>query len=123
MIVSELRGFKSLRALNAFHALMLGLKMLPSYVNEPYEKFFDRVAEMPPADQEKLIREAVKFVELDPAELEAIISFVKDKNGVPYGPHNIKNLSPLELVEIVVAVCKEIAAMRIDSVTESEKKN
>lgn len=123
MTVLELRGFKSLRALNAFNTLMLGLKMLPAYMGESYEEFFDRVSKMEPADQEKLIREAVLFVELQKEEVEAMICFCADPNGVPYTVANMKTLGPKELHEAIVAVCKEIAKIKIDLVGESEKKN
>jgi hypothetical protein len=123
MRVLELRGFKSLRALNAFNTLMLGLKMLPSYMGETYEEFLGRIAEMPPQDQEKMIREAALFVELQKDELEALICFCTDPNGVPYSAENVKNLGPKDLHECIVAVCKEIAKIKIDLIGEHEKKN
>jgi hypothetical protein len=123
MKVLPLTGYKSLRALNVFHTLMLGLKMLPAYMGETYEDFFARVDAMPEADQEKMIREAALFVEIQKDELEALICFCADKNGVPYQAANLKNLGPSELIEVIVAVCKEIAKVKIGFVTETEKKN
>lgn len=123
MKVLELKGYKSLKALNAFHSLMLGLKMLPSYMGESYEEFFERVADMAPGDQEKLIREAALFVELAEDEVQALVGFCADKNGVPYSPENLKNLGPDQIHEIIVAVCSEIAKIKINLVTEAEKKN
>ena len=120
--VVELRGYKSLRAFNAFHALMLGLKMLPSYQSEAYENFFARVADMPEADQEKLVREAAMFVELGRDEVEAMMAFCVDPNGVPYSAENLKNLNPAEIVEIIVAVSMAIAKIKIDLVSDDEKK-
>ena len=121
--VSPLKGFKSLKALNAFHALMLGLKMLPSYMGESYEDFFARIELMPPEDQEKMIREAILFVELQKEEVEALLSFASDANGVPYDSTNMKNLGPKELHNIVAAVCMEIVKIKIDFVSKDEKKN
>lgn len=123
MKVLELKGYRSLRALNAFHTLMLGLKMLPSYATEDYETFYSRVQLMSPQDQEKLIREAAFFVELRPEEVEALVSFCADKNNVPYSAENMKSLKPDELIEIIVAVCVEISKIKIDLVTDAEKKN
>lgn len=123
MKVLELKGYKSLRALNAFSALMLGLKMLPAYMSESYEDFMSRVSVMSPPDQEKLIREAAVFVELQKEEVEALVSFCSDPNGVPYSPANMGNLSAKDLHEVIVAVCKEIAKIRIDLVGDHEKKN
>lgn len=97
--------------------------MLPAYIGESYEEFLSRVQEMPAIDQEKIIREAVLFVELGKEEVEAVIGFCTDKNGVPYSAINLGNLGPGDLVECVVAVCLEIAKIKIDFITESEKKN
>lgn len=121
--VLPLKGYKSLRALNAFNALMLGLKMLPEYMAEEYEPFLKRIQEMRPEDQRKMIREAALFVELQREEMEALICFCADKNGVPYGPENMGNLDPGQLVDVIVAVCFEIAQIKIDMITETEKKN
>jgi hypothetical protein len=123
MKMLELKGYKSLKALNVFHSLMLGLKMLPAYQSQSYEDFFALVSEMPPADQEKLVREAALFVELQRDEVEALICFVADPNGVPYTSENLKSLKPNEIFEIVVAVSMEISKIKIDFVTSSEKKN
>lgn len=120
--VLELRGYKSLRAYNAFSTLMLGLKMLPAYMNEPYEAFLERIEAMPPEDQEKMVREAVKFVELSKDEVEALISFCCDPHGIPYSKVNLDNLKPHEFMDLIVAVCMEIAKLSLDFVTADEKK-
>ena len=122
-VVAELRGIKSLRAFNGFHTLMLGLKMLPMYFSETDSEFYNRIDEMGPEDQELLIRQALKHVYLQPEEVEALLSFCKDKNGVAYSPVNIKNLNPLEIVECIVAVCMEVAKIKIDLVSDDQKKN
>jgi len=123
MKILELKGYKSLRAFNAFHALLLGLKMLPQYLSESYEDFYARVADMPDEDKRKVLREAAMFVELQKDEVEAIVSFVCDPNGVPYGASNINNLSPDQLVEMITEVCLQMTKFKIDMVSESEKKN
>lgn len=122
MKILPLQGYKSLRALNAFHALLLGLKMLPSYAAEGYESFYASFAEKTDAQKETLLREAVVFVELQKEEVEALISFATDKNGVPYSSVNLKNLGPKELHETIVAVCMEIGRIKIELVSDQEKK-
>ncbi len=121
--VLELRGYKSLKALQAFHTLMLGLKMLPAYMGETYEEFYDRVSKMPASDQEKLVREAALFVDLTREEVDSLVAFSTDRNGVPFSAENLKNLGPKELHETIVAVCMEISKIKIDLVSESQKKN
>lgn len=122
MKVLELRGYKSLRAMNAFHTLMLGLKMLPAYMGESYEDFYARVELMPESDQEKLIREAVLFVNLEKDEVEALAEFAADPNGVPYRAENLKNLDPKAIMEIIVAVALQISKIKVDFVSDAEKK-
>lgn len=121
--VAELRGPKSYRAFCAFHKMMMGLKMIPDYITESYEDFFARVDAMPDDDKLKVVQKAAIFVELDDSELESIIGLAKDANGVPYGAANLKNLTPDEFIKIIVAVCWEISKIKIDFLTQAEKKN
>ncbi len=123
MKVLPLKGYKSLRALNAFHALLLGLKMLPAYITIAYETFYASFAEKTDAEKEKLLREAVVFVQLAQDEVEALLSFATDPNGVPYSAVNLKDLSIDALHETITAVCMEIGRIKIDLVSEEEKKN
>lgn len=122
MKLLPLKGYKSLKALNAFHTLLLGLKMLPAHVMTDYESFFGAFKEKTDAEKETLIREAVLFVPLENEEVESLLSFVCDKNGVPYGPHSIKNLTPDMIHEAIVAVCIEIGKIKITLLSEEEKK-
>ncbi len=122
MQVLELKGLRSLRVINVFNTLMLGLKMLPSYQGEHYEEFLGRIENMPPDDQEKMIRESILFVELDKGEVEAALSFTTDANGIPISAENIKNLGPKDIMERVVAVCMKIAEIKIDLIGDREKK-
>ena len=56
-------------------------------------------------------------------EVGALISFATDPNGIPYSKTNLKNLSAESLHEIIVAVCMEIGRMKIEILSEDEKKN
>ena len=117
-----LKGFKSLRAMNAFHTLLLGLKMLPAYMAEDYVTFFAKFKDKTAAEKETSLREALAFVQLSSEEVEALCSFATDRNGIAYGASNIANLKPDELFETIVAVCMEIGRIEIKLVTEEEKK-
>lgn len=123
MKTRPLVGLKSLAAFNAFHALMLGLKMLPEYMAVSYEDFFAALEQMDDAGKMKMIRKAATFVKLDPAEVEAMVCFAEDKNGVAFGPENMKAMGPAEYVDLITLVAFEISKIRIDFVTEGEKKN
>jgi hypothetical protein len=121
--VRELKGLKSLRAFNAFNTLMLGIKMLPAYINESYEEFYDRVEKMPEEDAVKIIRESVAFVNLERDEVEGLLCFCEDANGVPISTEQMKGMGVKDIFECVVAVASEISKIKIDMVKPSEKKN
>lgn len=120
--VLPLVGFKSLRALNGFHALLLGLKMLPLYLDQDYATFYESFKDKSDSEKEGALRQAASFVELGREEVSALISFATDPNGIPYSDANSKTLKADELFEIIVAVCMEIGRIKIDLVTEEEKK-
>jgi hypothetical protein len=122
--VRELRGIPAFHAFQAFQKVMLGLKMLPAYAAEGFEEFYARVEKMPFSDQETLIREAVALgMKLDPEEIMDLLQFVEDPNGICYGPAQIKSLDPPGLHEALVAVCCELAKLKINLVSQAEKKN
>lgn len=120
--VLPLKGYQSLKAFWAFQHLLLGLKMLPIYINQNVDVFFDNFKDMEEGEKETFIRQAVAWVPLEKDEVEAIICFVADANGVPYGPANLKNLNPEELHEIIVAVGVELSRFKVTIVSEAEKK-
>jgi hypothetical protein len=117
------QGLPSYFAFQAFHKLMLGLKMLPMYIGESYEEFYTKIDKMPSEDQEKMIREAVLFVPLDHEEIYSLAQFACDKNGVPYSPINMKSLPAEDIFEILVNVAKEMIKIKVKFVSETEKKN
>lgn len=121
--VHELKGFKSLRALNVFSTLVIGLKMLPAYAGYSYEDFLAKIQDMTEDEQRKILTEAALFVQLDEDEVKSLICFCEDKNGVRYSAENIKSLSPDELIDIIVSVCMQISKIKIDLVSSTEKKN
>jgi hypothetical protein len=122
MKLLQLKGYKSLKALNAFNALLLGLKMLPMYRDQSYQVFYENFKDMGEGEKETFLRQAVAFVQLEEDEVEAVIGFACDVNGVPYSAMNLKNLSPDQLHEVIVAVCMEIGKIKVELVSDAEKK-
>jgi hypothetical protein len=111
-------------AMQATHKLIFGLKMLPMYGHETYAEFCGRLDLMDEKDQETLLREAAVFVKLDPEETLDLIQFCADPNGVPYGAHHIKGMTPAQIHEAIIAVAKEVMrAHHIRLISEDEKKN
>ena len=123
MKILPLKGYRALKALNAFNALLLGLKMLPIHLEKSYVEFFEGFKSKTDAEKETMIRQAVAFVPLNDDEIEALVSFTVDSNGIAYSKVNVNNLGVQELHEIIVAVCMAIGRIKIDLVTEEEKKN
>lgn len=122
MKLIPLAGYKSLRVLNAFHSLLLGLKMLPINLDKDYVSFFESFKTKTDGEKEEALRQAVAFVQLSPEEVEAIVSFATDANGIPYSKVNLAQLKPDELFEIIIAVCMEVGRIKIELVSEEEKK-
>ncbi len=121
--VRPLVGYKSLRALNAFHMIMMGLKMIPIYAFIPYEEFFAMFEEKTDIEKENFLREGLAFIEIKEDEIEALLGFCEDPNGIPYGKANVKSLALKELYDCCLAVLIEISKIEITFITESEKKN
>lgn len=122
--VRELKGFASLRAMNACTTLLYGLTMLPSICkDEDFDVFCARMKNSDRETQMKMVRLAAQVVRLEQEELLALAGFCVDSNGVPYQAANIKNLSADQLVDIIVAVCMKFLEIKVDLITEAEKKN
>lgn len=120
--VLPLVGSDSLRAMNAFNMLLLGLCMLPVNAGTDYVTFLDSFKDKTDDEKESALRQACAFVSLDHEEISALVGFSADANGVPYGKANIKNLGPDSLMDIIVAVCMEIGRIEINLLSEGEKK-
>jgi hypothetical protein len=121
--VEPLVGLKSFWAMQSYHKLLLGIKMIPEYSQLAYEDFYAVVEMCSPEDKEKIIRKAVLLVNLESDEAYSLMAFCKDPNGVPYGRVNTTKMAPDEMFEILVSVCLEISQIKIKFVTEAEKKN
>jgi hypothetical protein len=123
MQVREIKGYESTLALQAFNTLLLGLSMLPMYAKYDYNEFYTACQDLDDENKKNILRKAAMFVRLSKDEVEALICFCLDPNGVPYRAVNLKNLKPDEIVECVVAVAFEISKFRIKLITDDEKKN
>lgn len=121
--VLPLVGYKSLRALNAFHMIMMGLKMIPIYAFIKYEDFYAMFDEKTEAEKEVFLREGIAIIKLEDEEIDALLGFCTDSNGIPYTKTNTKNLDLKEIYECCLAVMIEISKIEISFITESEKKN
>lgn len=121
--VVTLEGLDSYYPCQGYYKLMFGLNMLPAYLGMSTATFLETIDKMDEADQEKMIREAIRLVRLEPEEVMDIIKWACDANGVRYSKENTKNLTPQFIIDILTAVCLEVAkAHKIDLISDREKK-
>ncbi len=111
-----------MRALNAYHTLVLGLKMLPMHLDKDYPTFLEYLEALPPENQETMLRQSMALVPLNHEEIMALIAFATDSNGIPFGNVNKDNLTIEEIFEICIAVCVEISKIKVDLVSKAEQK-
>lgn len=123
MKCGELRGQASYYAQMAFIKLMVGLFYAVPHKHPSIESFLQAIDAMSESEQDRAIREALMLVELEENEIMNLIKFCSDKNGVPYTKENLKSLNPTEIRQILFTVCKEVAQIKIEFVTDTEKKN
>ena len=103
-------AFEGLRGFQAFNrVVILTLLMLPQYRNQKAQDLLSAIALMPEADQRKVIREALSFVDIDRMEVDYLICLIADPNGVPYSRNSINKLSVKELLDILVEACFNFA--------------
>lgn len=117
-------GYKGYLAAVTLQRLILGLKMIPGNMHLTMEELTDIVKAMSSDDQLKTLTQAAMLIDLKNEELDAMVCFCTDKNGIPYTAENRGNLKPNEYWEIIVTVCFHLVTyMRVDLITEEEKKN
>ena len=122
--VRPLEGVESIYAAQALHKLIYGIKCMPEYIAEDYNSFLSRVDLMDDAGKERIIRDALHFVRLEPEEAMDVLKFALDPNGIPYGDNNISHLKPADFDDVLTAVLMQVAREHnIRILSESEKKN
>lgn len=118
-----LKGPDTYWALQTYIKLLFGLKMLPMYMGQTLEELFDSIEKMPVEDRKKIVREAVLMVTLDQGEINSLLKFAADKNGVRFSNENTSALDPNEFMEIIQAVAQSIASLEPNFLSAREKKN
>jgi len=121
--VLPIKGIDSYWALQTYIKLLFGLKMTPMHMGKNFSEFLEELEQLPPPDMKKILKEAILLVTLDRDEVMSLVKFTSDPNGVPYSQENSLKLPPQKIMELIEAVIFEIADMKINFVTPSEKKN
>ncbi len=123
MRVKELRGLKSVWALNAYSTLVYGLATEQACLGQDYETTAAKFEALPLAEKEKQLRHALQIVNLQKEDMQNLLAFVVDGNGIPYDQKNLDKLEPSEIIEAMLAVCVKLADMRPFICPEEVKKN
>lgn len=111
----NLQGIKSVYAFQVMHTLLLGYYTIPNFENrkESFEAFLKRFEIGTEEEKRAILTRAIYLVKLEKDEILAVCGFGKDKNGVPYSAENIENLSHLEICNLIIEVCLEIAKIKV----------
>ncbi len=121
--VKELRGLKSVWALNALATLIYGLGTEQACLGQDYETTAAKFEALPDEEKEKQLRHALEIVNLTSADMMNLLEFAIDANGVPYAQKKLEKMGPHEIVEAMLAVCLELAKLRPQVCPEDLKKN
>lgn len=119
----ELRGLQSVWALNAYSTLLYGLATEQACLGQDYQTTMAKFEALPAEDKEKQLRHALQIVNLSKDDMHNLLAFALDANGIPYSQKNVDKLSPMELVEAMLAVCLKLAQLRPQICPEEAKKN
>ena len=111
----NIKGIKGLYAFKALQTLLLSYFLLPEFKiqNEKYDDFLRRFSEMDDGEKKEVLNKALYFAGIEPAEIEALICFASDSNGVPYCKNNINNLSVEQLFNLIIDVCLEVSKIKV----------
>lgn len=121
--VKELRGLESVWALNAYHTLVRGLAIEQACMGQEMDVTFAKFEALDAAGKERELRRAFSLVNLPEEDMQNLLLFALDANGIPYGKRTLKNIGPADLIEAMVAVCLEIAKITPRVCPEDVKKN
>jgi hypothetical protein len=121
--VLPLTGIGGVRAFNVFHSVILGMSLIPVNIEKGYRLFLDELDQKDDTEKRKFFIDGLRFVPLEESDIEAVIRFVTDENGVPLSKSNTRLMSSSEIIEAMTDVFLEISRINVSIVTEGEKKN
>lgn len=112
---TDFRGINGARAYHAALTLLRSLWHIPfATPHTDFYKMSDWFDELPEDEKRKYLRLAVHDgAMMEEHEIEALLLFAKDQNGVPIVKESIKNLNPFEIHEALLDVACEIFKVRL----------
>ena len=111
--VTELKGIRSVKALNIYSQLLLGYKMLPIHFDKTYDEFLEWFSKLADGDKRIIVKQALSAVSLEDTEISALTSFAKDENNVLYTKSVIDHLPANKIVEVAAEVCMALDRLEV----------
>jgi len=111
----EFRGINGVRAFHSALALRRSLYYIPKDVHHEtfleLSNWFDKLDD---ENKRKYLKLAIEDgAWLEEKEIEALLKFAKDENGVPICKENIENLKPFEIDDLTLEVACEILKAKV----------
>ena len=122
--VKELRGLKSVYAVNALSNLVYGLAVEQAHLGQDIEETYAKFEALDEAGQRKQLKHALRIVNLTQEDMLNLLSFALDVNGVPYDEGRIKTMPPTDIMDAMLEVACQVAkVIKPRSITNDAKKN
>lgn len=111
----EIKGIKGLCAFKALHTLLFNYYLLPEFKKdkETYGDFLKRFHKMDDDEKREVLEMSLYFAGIEVKEIETLVSFAEDVNGVHYSKASMNNLDFPQLFEIIIDVCLEVAKIKV----------
>lgn len=114
-IDTEFKGIAGARAYHSAQIFVRSLYYLPMICTErDYYKAVDWFDLLPDEEKRKVLKIAIDDgAMLKEEEIQAILVFAKDQNGISFGKETIQNLTPFEIKDALLEVCLEIFKKKV----------
>lgn len=123
MKIKELKGYPSIRAYAVYQRILLGLLSIPAVLGIAPQDFIDGFEDKPRDERRILLIKACAVMDLSDDEIDSLLYFAVDNNGVALSRINTAALGPKELTEVIVEVCLMASDAKVHSLTKDQKKN
>ena len=123
--VKELKGLKSIYAVNALSSLVYGLASEQAHLGQGIEETYAKFEQLDEAGQRIQLKHALQVVNLTQDDMLNLLCFALDPNGVPYDETRVKNMAPTDIMDAMLEVACKVAqtVKKTRSITEDSKKN
>lgn len=114
-IDTQFKGLKGAKAYHSALSLVRSLWYIPKDVDhQTFEEMTGWFDQLNDDEKRKYLKLAVEDgAELTDQEIQSLLIFAKDQNGIPFGKENIENLTPFEIYETIIDVACNIFKLKV----------